>query len=259
MTCLRPGRWPARSHLPRRARTCWPVTMSWNITANFGFSVGFSGFPPRLMYHDSHGTFEHTSGVPSVSADRVHRLRRRRREQQVHLVGQDRLLRQVPRPGHARLGVIGLDRHVIGLAADPEPLAVRGRLPDLGDHPVIRRAEPGQIPGQRMNPPDRDPLRAALPGTLDPRTARSSKPAGADGSGPGALACWLLGRPSHAAKVDSANSNVSNFVALLDGTVTFVLELPARSLRDCMPPWQGRRDTLGRLGAGLLTILACAA
>jgi hypothetical protein len=38
------------------------------MTTYFGLSVGFAGFPPRLMYQDSHGTFEHTSGVPRDSA-----------------------------------------------------------------------------------------------------------------------------------------------------------------------------------------------
>ena len=33
-----------------------------------GLSVGFCGLPPRLMYQDSHGMLEQTSGVPRVSA-----------------------------------------------------------------------------------------------------------------------------------------------------------------------------------------------
>src|SRR5215470_11900806 len=38
------------------------------ITTYFGLSVGFSGFPCRLMYHGSHGMFAQISGVPRVSA-----------------------------------------------------------------------------------------------------------------------------------------------------------------------------------------------
>ena len=38
------------------------------ITTNLGLSDGFAGFPPRLMYQGSHGTFEQISGVPSDSA-----------------------------------------------------------------------------------------------------------------------------------------------------------------------------------------------
>src|SRR4029077_12182380 len=38
------------------------------ITTYLGLSVGFAGFPPRLMYQDSHGTFAQISGVPRDSA-----------------------------------------------------------------------------------------------------------------------------------------------------------------------------------------------
>src|SRR5579875_1470534 len=38
------------------------------MTTYLGLSVGLAGFPPRLMYQDSHGTFEQTSGVPRDSA-----------------------------------------------------------------------------------------------------------------------------------------------------------------------------------------------
>ena len=33
-----------------------------------GLRVGFWGLPPRLMYQDSHGMLEQTSGVPRASA-----------------------------------------------------------------------------------------------------------------------------------------------------------------------------------------------
>ena len=38
------------------------------MTVHLGLSVGFCGLPPRLMYQDSHGMLEQTSGVPRVSA-----------------------------------------------------------------------------------------------------------------------------------------------------------------------------------------------
>src|SRR5579871_1312936 len=38
------------------------------IVTNFGFSVGLSGLPPRLIYQDSHGMFAQISGVPRLSA-----------------------------------------------------------------------------------------------------------------------------------------------------------------------------------------------
>src|SRR5690242_21724768 len=38
------------------------------ITTYLGLCVGFPGFPPRLMYQGSHGTFEQISGAPSDSA-----------------------------------------------------------------------------------------------------------------------------------------------------------------------------------------------
>src|ERR1700722_8962130 len=47
----------ARSSAPRKS-----------IPVHLGLSVGFCGLPPRLMYQDSQGMLEQTSGVPSVSA-----------------------------------------------------------------------------------------------------------------------------------------------------------------------------------------------
>src|SRR5215469_4771238 len=38
------------------------------ITTYLGFRVGLSGFPPRLMYHGSHGMLAQMSGQPRVSA-----------------------------------------------------------------------------------------------------------------------------------------------------------------------------------------------
>src|SRR3954469_15695192 len=58
---------PIRSHIGMNASTRCSAPRK-NMTVYLGLRVGFSGLPPRLTYHDSHGTFEQTSGVPSVSA-----------------------------------------------------------------------------------------------------------------------------------------------------------------------------------------------
>ena len=87
---------------------------------------------------------------------RVHGLRRARGQQQVHPVAVDGLLGQLAGPGRAGLGVVGLDGDVVGLAADLEPvLVLAGRL-DLRRHEVVRRAEPGERAGERVDPADRD-------------------------------------------------------------------------------------------------------
>jgi len=99
-----------------------------------------------------------------LAGHRVDGLRRGRRQQQVHAVAQDGRPGQISGPGRAGLGVVGLDGDRVGLAGDLEPVLVRGGLLNLGDHPVVRCAEPGEGTGQRVDPADRDGLGAARPG-----------------------------------------------------------------------------------------------
>ena len=107
-------------------------------------------------------------------------------------------VRQVAGPGHAGLGVVGLDRDRVGLAADLEPVLVRGGLLNLGDHPVVGRAEPGQIAGQRVDPADRDGLGAARAGALDAGAARLEQPAGSHNG------CTSADRAQQAPSADAA-------------------------------------------------------
>src|SRR5580692_868635 len=58
---------PIRSHIGLKASARCSAPRKY-ITVFLGLSVGFCGLPPRLMYQDSHGTFEQISGVPSASA-----------------------------------------------------------------------------------------------------------------------------------------------------------------------------------------------
>src|SRR6202023_874306 len=105
----------------------------------------------------------------------------------VHVVLLDGLLGQVAGLGDTGLGVVGLDGDVVGRAADLEPVLVRAGHLDLADHPVVRFAEPGQVPGQRVDPPDSDRLAAgrargaaARGGALDARTAGLQEAAASD-------------------------------------------------------------------------------
>ena len=78
-----------------------------NITTYLGFSVGLAGLPPRLMYQDSHGMFEQTSGVPSDSAWLATALTVSGvddAEQHVHAVVHDGRLGQVAGPGRRWTG-----------------------------------------------------------------------------------------------------------------------------------------------------------
>ena len=155
-----------RSHIGMKVLTRCSAPRKY-ITTYFGLSVGFAGSPPRLMYQDSHGMFEQISGVPSDSAWLATALTVSGVDDassMIHAVTQDGRPGQVAGPGRAGLGVVGLDGDRIGLAADLEPVLVRGGLLNLGDHPVVRRAEPGQGTGQRVDPADRDGLGAARPG-----------------------------------------------------------------------------------------------
>ena len=120
-----------------------------------------------------------------LGRDRVDRLGRGGGQQQVHLVRQDGLAGQVAGPVRVGLRVVGLDRDLVGLAADLEAVLVLRRLGDLGHDPVVRRAEAGQRPGERVDKADHDVLGAAAArgrrgtaaGTLDARAAGAEQSA----------------------------------------------------------------------------------
>src|SRR5215472_10400749 len=64
---LLPSCLPIRSHIGMKHSTRCSAPRKY-MTTYLGVRVGFSGLPPKLMYHDSHGMFAQTSGVPRVSA-----------------------------------------------------------------------------------------------------------------------------------------------------------------------------------------------
>src|SRR5580693_7451540 len=58
---------PIRFHIGMKQLASWSAPRKY-MTWYFGLSVGLARLPPRLVYHDCHGTFAQTSGVPRVSA-----------------------------------------------------------------------------------------------------------------------------------------------------------------------------------------------
>src|SRR5271170_2985414 len=60
---------PIRFHIGMKHSTRCSAPRKY-MTVHFGLNVDLPGvgLPPRLPYHDSHGTLEQMSGVPRVSA-----------------------------------------------------------------------------------------------------------------------------------------------------------------------------------------------